>query len=334
MATTHRATIKDVARTAGVSIATVSRALNQTALVLPNTRERIEHAVRHLNYAPNSAAKQLAGHARVTLGFAIPHMRGDFFLPLLEGIERGAHEAGYSLLIHTAPLKDEAPLLRANPVNEHSTDGLIIFPGSLSDAELSRLAALDFPLVSLYQPAHGYERAPVVTFENRESSYALVKHLITEHGRKRIAYLCGPEHQRDSLEREAGYRDALAEAGLEPILGRGDYHERCAFETVSGWFSAGTNLDAIFTGSDEAAVGTLEALRHAGVRVPEDVAVVGFDDLRLARHLTPPLTTVRVSIGEGGYAAAHVLIKLIRGEVVENTVLPTELVVRASCGCS
>lgn len=318
-----------------MSIATVSRALNQTAFVLPTTLERIEAAIRVHHYVPNGAAKQLAGGQSTTLGFAIPHMRGDFFLPLLEGVERGAHEEGYGLLIHTVPASSAAVRSpSSSPINEHNTDGLIIFPGSLSDSELVRLQAQRFPLVSLYQTAKAYREAPVITFENRQSAYQLVRHLVTVHGRKQIAYLYGPEQQHDSREREAGYREALAEASLEPILGRGDYHETRAFQTVSKWCANECLVDAIFTGSDEAAMGTLEALRQAGKRVPEDIAVVGFDDLRLARHLAPPLTTVQVPIEEGGYAAAKALVRLIRGEVVADTVLPTELVLRASCGCS
>ncbi len=329
----HRATIKDVARAAKVSSATVSRALNQTTFVSPEVLERIEDAVKRLNYAPNSAAKQLASGKRMTLGFAVPHMRGDFFLPLLEGVEQGAHRAGYGLLIHTLPHTNKPTSLLTSPVNEHSTDGIIVFPGSLNPSELSRLAALQFPLVSLYQTALGYEQAPFINFENRASAYNLVKHLITEHGYQHIAYLRGPELQKDSLEREAGYESALIEAGLAPIVGYGDYNERRAYETVFAWFSAKNSIDAIFTGSDEAAVGTLQALRQLELRVPEDVAVVGFDDLRLAQHLAPPLTTVRVPITEGGYAAVRALLGLIRGEVVSNTVLATELVIRASCGC-
>lgn len=330
----QKPTIKDVAKAANVSIATVSRALNGTAVVSTDTLERIEQAVHLLHYVPNTAAKQLAGRERLTLGFAIPHMRGDFFLPLLEGVERGAHEAGYGLLIHTVPQTSSASRPSLNPVNEHSTDGLIIFPGSLSPTELTRLSALKFPLVSLYQAAEGYPEAPVVTFENRRSAYQLVRHLIEVHGRKRIAFLRGPGQQKDSLEREAGYCDALAEAGLTPLTGQGDYHEQCAFATVRDWLEADIPFDAIFSGSDEAAVGALAALRQAEIPLPQQVAVVGFDDLRLARHMSPPLTTVRLPIGDGGYLAAKTLVALIRKEVVTDTVLPTDLVIRTSCGCS
>lgn len=317
-----------------MSIATVSRALNHTATVAPHTLERIKRTVQALNYVPNGAAKQLAKGRSAVFGFAIPHMRDDFFLPLLAGVERGAHEEGYELLIHTVPPRrggDTPPL--CSPLNEHNTAGLIVFPGSLSDADMRRLGALGFPLVALYQPLLQEARATTVTFENRRSAYELVRHLITQHDRRHIAYLRGTEQQRDSLEREEGYCDALREVGLEPLIGQGDYHEARARETVLAWLADGIPLDAIFTGSDEAAIGTLEALREGSVRVPEEMAVVGFDDLRVVRHLSPPLTTVRVPVEAAGYLAASLLIRCIRGEVVSDTVLPTELVIRASCGC-
>jgi len=181
---------------------------------------------------------------------------------------------------------------------------------------------------------------PCVTVENKAASYRLVEHLIVTHGRRTIGFLRGPHSQEDSYWRELGYRQALDAHGLpfDPALvAPGEFNRVVAHASVDAWLAdptAGNRLDAIFAGDDESAVGVLAALHSAGKRVPEDVAVVGFDDQTLAAYLAPPLTTVRAPTEEVGRQAARQLINLIRtGQADRLTLLPTDLVLRRSCGC-
>jgi DNA-binding LacI/PurR family transcriptional regulator len=178
---------------------------------------------------------------------------------------------------------------------------------------------------------------PVVTIENKSGAQKIIEHLIEVHGCQRIAFLQGPDGNEDSEWRERGYREALELHGLpfDPALvASGGYDERVAQASVEHWLMEGIEVDALFAGDDEAARGALSALQRAGKRVPQDVAVVGFDDVPVAGFLRPPLTTVRAPIEQVGRAAARQLLRLIRGERVEATILlPTQIVIRESCGC-
>jgi DNA-binding LacI/PurR family transcriptional regulator len=329
-------TIADVARRAGVSIATVSRVLNGTTPVVPETADRIRAAIEQLHYVPRAAARVLASRCTHTLGLLLPEIGREFFLPLLRGIEREARRAGYDLLIQTTELPDAA---RASigGLGEHNTDGLIIFTGSVEDAELSRLSQNGFPVVLLHQSSPPGANIPVITIENKSGAERLIDHLIEAHGCQRIAFLRGPEGNEDSEWRERGYQQALEKHGIRfdpALVASGGYEEELAQIAVQQWLIDGVDLDAIFAGDDDAATGVLAALRSAGKRVPEDVAVVGFDDQTICRYLTPPLTTVRSPLEQVGQKAVIQLVKAIRGQPIDSvTLLKTELVIRKSCGC-
>jgi DNA-binding LacI/PurR family transcriptional regulator len=333
-----RVTIADVARRAGVSIATVSRVINGTAPVAEGTAARVRAAIAALNYVPRAAARSLASRRTDTLGLLLPKISGYFFPPLLRGIEAGARENGFGLLIHSTQDRGDPAGGPRRPLGEHNTDGLLVFTDSLDEAELTRLHTIGFPMVLLHQsPPHGLD-IPCVTFENKGGARKLVEHLIETHDYRRIAFLRGPEEHEDSYWREMGYREALAAHAIpfDPTLvATGGFDEEEAQVPVERWLQDGVEIEAIFAGDDEAASGAIAALRRAGKRVPEDVAVVGFDDSPIAHHLTPlPLTTVRAPIEEAGLAAARQLARLIRtGQADPLVLLPTELVVRRSCGC-
>lgn len=334
---THkRATISDVARMAGVSISTVSRVLNGTAPVAEETLAQVNQAMEVLNYAPHAAARTLAGRRTDTIGLLLPEISGAFYAPLIRGIETAARESGFDLLIHSAPAGGR-PGRTQLPLDEHNTDGLLVFTGRLTEHELALLHTRGFPLLLLYHSSPAGLSIPAVIQENKAGARQLVEHLITIHGCRRIAFLAGPSGNEDSFWREAGYADALRQHGipLDPALrGVGQFDEEIGREAVRAWLQQGLEFDAIFAGDDETASGAILALREAGVRVPEDVAVVGFDDVPFARLLVPPLTTVRAPIETVGMTAARNLIDLIHGQPVESvSLLPTELVVRQSCGC-
>jgi DNA-binding LacI/PurR family transcriptional regulator len=330
----YSVTIDDVARRAGVSISTVSRVVNRTVPVSEEAAARVQAAMAELNYQPRAAARNLATRQTNALGLLLTDISGDFFVPLLRGVEAATAEAGFSLLISTA--RDRL----SHSAGVHNTDGLLVFADGLDEARLRYCHNLGFPLVLIHQSPPGSLDIPCVTVENKAASCRLVEHLIVAHGRRAIAFLRGPQSQEDSYWRELGYRQALDAHGLpfDPALvAAGEFDRTVAYASVSGWLAEAAiagRLDAIFAGDDEAAAGVLAALHDAGKQVPDDIAVAGFDDQTLAAYLNPSLTTVRAPTEKVGHQAACQLISLIRtGQADRLTLLPTDLVLRRSCGC-
>jgi LacI family transcriptional regulator len=332
-----RATISDVAEKAGVSISTVSRVLNGTAVVDEETAQRVRTAVTTLKYYPHSAARTLASHRTNTIGLLLQDIGGEFYTSLLRGIEAVSSQAGYDLLIHTTQTSQLENTSR-RPLGEHNTDGLLVFTNAIDNAELIRLKEIGFPVVLMHQSPPKGITIPVITIENQSGGQKIVDHLIEVHGSKRIMFLQGPVENEDSTQREKGYRQSLKKHNLpfDPcLIARGGFEPNLACMAVGQLLTSGLEFDAIFTGDDDNAVGAIQALREAGRQIPADVAVAGFDDSIFARILTPPLTTIRAPIEQVGREAVRELIRMIHGELVEERlVLPTELIIRQSCGCS
>jgi DNA-binding LacI/PurR family transcriptional regulator len=289
--------------------------------------------MEELQFVPRHAARVLASKRTDTIGLVLSDISGAFFPPMLKGVEAGAYEAGYDLLIHST--KREGPSRR--PLGEHNTDGLLIFTDSLDHRELHRLHNLNFPIVLLHLTPPDSLSIPVISVENKDGAAMLVNHLISTHGRQRIVFLRGPEGHEDSVWRERGYREALGAHDIPfhpELIANGEFDEDEAFDTVQQMLVDGIEFDAIFAGDDDSAIGAMRALKLAGRRIPDDVAVVGFDDVPFARYLSPPLTTVRAPIEEIGREAIHQLVRLMNGQPAEAlTLMRTELVIRESCGC-
>jgi LacI family transcriptional regulator len=333
--TSSHLTIADVARLAGVSIATVSRVLNGTAPVDKETAARVRSAVEALNYFPHSAARTLASHRTDTIGLLLPEIIGPFFQPLLRGVEAGVSEAGYDLLIHATQSRPGNATRR--PLGEHNTDGLLVFTESLDERELARLHGIGFPVVLLHQAPPISLNFPIVTIENQSGAQMIVEHLIKTHNCRKIVFMQGPVGHEDSTWREKGYCMALKAFGIQAdprLIARGNFDRNDARASMERLIAQGVEFDAVFTGDDESAIGVLNALRQAGKKVPEEIAVVGFDDSIFANTLLPPLTTVRAPTEEVGSKAVRQLVRVIQGEAVEpRLVLSTELKLRQSCGC-
>ncbi len=335
--TRRSATIHDVASLAGVSIATVSRVINGTSLVSEVKAKRVREAITALSFIPHSAARGLATKKTKTIGLILPEISGFYFSPLLRGVEECLRGKGYDLLVQSTvatPEGTEIPILK---LGDHNTDGLLVFAASMSEAEIARLHLRGFPMVLLHQsPPQGLP-IPCVTIENKAGAIKIINHLIDVHGYKKIALLAGPESEEDSHWRELGYREALSshQIPFDPeLIFEGHFDTSVAQASVSEMLNRGISIDAIFTGDDDSATGAITAIKHAGLRVPEDIAVVGFDDVYISQYLSPPLTTIHAPIEQAGYAAAQQLIRLIHQENVEPLVLlPTELIIRRSCGC-
>lgn len=331
-------TIRDVARQADVSVATVSRFINQTAPVSEDVAQRIQSVMKELRYTPHVAARNLATNRTNAIGLMVSfNIYGDFFGPMLNGIESVVGEHGLNLLISSNNLA-----LRGGhggmPLGPTNTDGLIVYADSIDEAEIQHLYELEFPMVMVYRTPPDGLKIPCVNIENKAASFKIVEHLIKVHNRRRIVFLRGPEGQQDSYWRELGYRKALEENGLEydPMLVLpGEFERHIAAMTITDALLNGLEFDAVFAGDDDAAVGVLGALRDSGKRVPRDVSVVGFDDQRTSSYLTPALTTVRAPTLDVGRVAAQQLMNLLRHGTADcETLLPTDIVIRESCGCN
>ena len=330
-------TIHDVARYAGVSVATVSRYMNHRDLVSQSVGDRISQVILEMNYIPRVAARQLATTETRAAGLVITDVMNDFFAPLINGVASVFSENNYNLLVAVS-----RPEMRENkipsPIGPRNTDGMLVFANSLSEEQIIDLCKIRFPIVLLYRTAPPNLKISHVIIENKTATQKMVDHLIEEHGRKRIMFFQGPKDQEDSCWRELGYRASLAAHGLaidNALILPGEFDHKVAYQVLRDYLSKGSrDFDAIFTGNDDAAVGVLTALGEAGIRVPKDVSVVGFDDFRLAPFLNPPLTTVRAPTEKAGRVAAELLSKLFKGEPVEQEIrLSTEIILRCSCGC-
>lgn len=330
-------TIRDVAREAGVSVATVSRYINRNAPVSLEVAERLDKVMTGLRYMPHAAARHLASRKTRVVGLLLNNLHNDFFVPLLNGIESVIRQKGYNLIIATYHANSRE--YTQPPIGPHNTDGLLVFSDCLTDDDLASLTASGFPMVLVHRTPPATLSIPSVTVENVESTRQLVDHLINAHGRRRILFLRGPIHQDDSIRRELGYKNALDANGIpfdETLVFNGDFERDIAYQVMDDFLGSDRRVafDAVFTGDDDAAIGVLKALHKHGLRVPEDISVTGFDDLGFAPFLDPPLTTVRAPTEKVGQIATARLFDLLEnGPANEVVVLPTEIVFRRSCGC-
>jgi len=332
-----RVTIKDVARKAGVSTTTVSRVLNKKGQVAKETIEKVMAIVNEVNFVPQAAAKGLRIQKTFTVGFLVLELSAPFQFYLLKGIEAASRELGFFLLIQST----NGELYREFPfrgVGEHNTDGLLVLAGSMDEKEIKYLYKRNFPFVLLCQSAPKDLNIPHVVFENKSGARKMTDHLIETHDYKNIAFLSGPSSQEDYYWREQGFLESLKAHHIEidpELIAMGGFDETIAKETVSKWMDKNVKIDAIFAGDDESAVGAILAIREAGKRVPEDIAVVGFDDSVITHENIPPLTTVRSPIEEMGKRGMQLLVQLIQTKKADfEILLPTELIIRHSCGCN
>lgn len=328
-------TIRDVARRAGVSVATVSRFINRKAVTSREVSERIQKVMDELNYVPHATARQLATRKTLVIGLLLTNMFHDFFAPLLSGVESVVSQNGYNLLVAThraGAQKNHEP-----PVGSHNTDGLLVFADSLEDTQITRLNARKFPLVLIHRTPPEDLLIPCVTVENQNAACKLVEHLITQHKKRNIVLISGPAQHEDAHWREEGYKQALQAHGLpfrKELVLSGEFERDISYAVMCEFLSASPVFDAVFACDDDSAIGALKALNESGRRVPEDVALVGFNDINLSSFLTPPLTTVRAPTEQVGRVAAEQLFHILENESPEPvTLLPTQVILRRSCGC-
>ena len=329
------ASIKEVALKAGVSVATVSRVINGTGPVAAETRRRIEEAIDKLRYVPHGAARSLITNQTDTVGVLLPDLYGEFFSEVIRGIDLAARRNAYHVLVsgfHSDRAEIEA-VLRAL---RGRVDGLIVLSPDVDAQTLQRNLPDTLPVVLLNTPVDG-SSFDSIQIDNQGGAYAMVRHL-AGLGHRQIALICGPRENVDAQERLRGYRDALRSLNIEasPELEiEGDFSEGSGYRAGRHLLELKPRPTAVFAANDSMAIGCLFALREAGVRVPEDVALAGFDDIPIARYLSPPLSSVHVPIAELGMRAMERLLHAVDNknehERSQETV-PTTLVVRGSCG--
>ncbi len=331
------ATIKDVAREAGVSIATVSRVFNDSELVSEETRDLVRAVATRLQYWPNGLARSLITARTHAIGVLLPDLHGEFFSEVIRGVDLAARREGLHVLVSSSH-SDTQALVAALRSMRGRIDGLIVMAPDVDAPNAIRASGGSCPIV-LLDPGQEVEDIDTIAIANFEGARAVVEHFVGL-GHRRIATVTGPGRNIDARQRLAGYRSALRDHGLEldPALEiPGDFTEPSGYEAAAELLRLDPRPTAVFVGNDHMAVGVLGALSDAGVAVPHDLAVAGFDDIPLARYLTPPLTTVHADAFQLGERALHRLLQRGRSSRPDDHVhelLPTTLVVRSSCGAS
>jgi LacI family transcriptional regulator len=320
------ATIRDVARRAQLSVATVSRALNGFDNVSEQARDRVSEAVRELGYVPHAGARSLSLARTNAVGVVLPDLYGEFFSEIVRGMDREASVRGYVLLLsnlHGSP--DQAAFaLRAM---HGRVDGLIVMAPHLSAEDLTAALPPGLPSI-LVNTRDGKGSRAAIHLDNAAGVRAVVDHL-AKLGRNHLVHIAGPAGNIDADERATAFQQACESRGLKFELARGDFEEASGELAVARLLEQRRGFDAVFAGNDNMAIGALQALRSAGISVPDAVAVAGFDDIPLARHLG--LTTVRVRIAElGERAIARLLASIGRDEGGGEELHAPELVVRST----
>ncbi|MDH7487061.1 MAG: LacI family DNA-binding transcriptional regulator [Anaerolineae bacterium] len=334
------ATIYDVAKEAGVSTATVSKALSNTPYVSEETRARVLAVVERLNYVPSLAARGLTKARTYIIGLVIPYVSDYLFsdphlLEFIRGVEQEANARDYNLLLATARAPSEAASAYQRLLRTQYVDGAVLVAVRRGEPDSLGVGKMDYPCVALgYHSPYGPDNT--VHADDRQGALKAVRHLL-DLGHRGIGVISGPPPLTAVEERLAGYRLALAERGVacdEGWFVQGDFTPESGFQAAAILLERCPQLTAIFCINDRMAMGAIQRLRAEGLRVPDDIAVVGFDDIPSAALFEPPLTTVRQPALEMGRIAAHKLFQLIGREIesFESIVLPAELIVRASSG--
>lgn len=327
------ATIYQVARLAGVSIATVSRVQRGTAPVQSETRERVLRAIQELGYRPSRAARSLAGDRHEATGIVFPDLSGPYYSEVILGYEQQAAAAGSSVLILGTHGRAGAVDLVVDLASR--VDGLVVMGRTVPDSVIEELQRDGLPVVLLARPAAA--SADSVRSENLTSAATLTAHLLS-HGRHPIRFLGDPSSSPDAAERWTGFLQAHHAHGVArpegPVIT--PFREDAGFLAALEALSGAARPAALMCANDEIALGAYGAARQLGLRIPVEVAVTGWDDIPIARFTAPPLTTVRQPLRELGAEAARLLAERIGGDRSRphHVVMPTRPIWRASCGCA
>lgn len=321
-------TLIEVARTAGVSPSTVSRILNGTAKVSDEKRQAVMDAIAKTNFAPNQMAQGLKKGKSMTIGIVVQDISSPFFDETLHGVDDALKGTGYASVIVSGHWDAAEEIERIRLLLARKVDGIILLSGRITDESVLQFSQ-HRPIVSTGRDIHT-DKALGFKLDNEYGSWLAVRHLI-ELGHRRIAFITGPSNNCDAAERLTGYQRALQEANIpfdDKLVVEGDFHESSGMRAINHLFETQQQFTAVCAANDLSAYGARLSLYRKGIRVPEDISLVGFDDLPGSSYTTPPLTTVKQPLYEIGRIATKALLNIIHGEVVETSIPPLELVVR------
>jgi len=333
----------DVAKYAGVSRSTVSRVVNNDEYVSENTRSTVLKAIKDLGYVPNVAARSLRTQRTQVIAVVMPDPLGHvfstdnphYYSALIQAISQVSQAQDYAMLLWVGPLDGQREQYYENILKKRIMDGLII-ASSVDDESffVDELLSLQMPFVVIGRPMTHTDQVSYVSIDNIQAAGQGVDFLISQ-GYRRIAKIAGNWNNMDSRERVDGYKNALQRHGLPvetDLIKIGTFSRQAGYRQMQALLAEGHDLDAVFAGSDIIAMGVLDALSEAGLSVPDDIAILGFDDIPDAANMEPPLTTIRQSISGKAEKATQLLLDLIEGKVTapQRVLLNTELIQRAS----
>lgn len=330
-------TIKDIAKTAGVSVTTVSRALNGYSDVSEKTRQRIMDIARELNYSPNTLARGLVMNVSKTIGLLVSGLnreseKDQIIFSILSGVNDSLSEKEYDLILFNTNTSKQREKTYSQLCRERRVDGVIIQGIKTDDPYLKEVVESDIPCVLIDIPVHS-DNVGYVTTDNVSGARKAVEHLIGL-GHKKIGMINGHGKAFVSQKRLEGYVEALKEHGLPVIpqwVCNGQFEEETAYEEARKLLIEHSDITAIFCASDIMALGALNAAKSLGIRVPEELSLIGYDDIILASYSNPALTTISQNFFQLGYQAAHLLVNMLEGKSEPQIVtMPTKLVIRGS----
>lgn len=323
-------TLHEVANAAGVSPATVSRFLNGTAKVSDDKRKTIERVIGELNYKPNQLAQSLKMGSTRTIGVLTQSLESGYFNKTMTGIEDAMKESGYALLIMSGHWHADEEAERVELLIGRRVDGVAILTGNMDDARIMGFSRR-VPIVAFGRDLHG-DRINGFCLDNYGAACQAMEYLI-EQGHRRIAFIAGPADHVDARARLAGYRDTLARHKLEAdpaLVVPGDFSESGGLLALNQLLATSQRFTALFASNDLTAYGARLALYRRGIRVPEDISIVGFDDLDSSMYTTPPLTTVRQPLYDVGLCIGRMMLRMLGRPQPESPAPPLSLMVRES----
>jgi LacI family transcriptional regulator len=328
-----KVTIKDIAKEADVSITTVSRVLNNKPDVGDDTRAKILKIIDDMNYNPNSVARGLVMQKTHTIGLIIPDISNPFFPQIVRAVEDKAQELGYSVIFFNTDNHLERERKAVELFKSKQVDGLIVSLSLGNEEILKNLKAANYPVVQIDRSVldHSY---PLVSIDNQKSAYQMVEYLLKK-GHKKIAHISGDLNTTTARERLSGYKKALKNYKIkinEDYIIEGDYTQDSAYQAMQNLLKLEVRPTAVFAANDLSAAGVYKAVFSANLKIPEDIAVAGHDDINLASLLKPELTTMRQPKYKMGERAVTVLLAMINNEneKIEDQILNTDLIIRES----
>jgi LacI family transcriptional regulator len=331
----HGVTILEVARASGVSYATVSRVLSGYEFVRESTRNRVMEAVEHLGYVANLSARSLAGGRSHIIGLLVPNLDNSYVGTILRGIDQELERANYDLMLYTTHRHPGKESFYVSAIANGLTEGLLLVAPLVPTTYLEALREQNFPYVLIDQ-ADATQNSSVVEATNWQGAYEATRYL-SQLGHTRIAFITGALAVRSAVDRLRGYKAALADCDnpvREELVIEGDYQQQTSYEATKSLLRrVDPRPTAIFASNDLSAFGAMDAARESGLRIPDDISIVGFDDIPQASLVHPRLTTVRQPLEQMGQVAVKVLLERIenRSRPPQRVTLATQLVVRDSC---